>query len=145
MFISKIIGRFKNDLSNNNKNWVPPGHFYSPIPDIEEVKANEEEIFNKKNKNLGGIKLHEDEQLRLFDVFAKYYHELPFEAEKSDKLRYFFENPAYSYSDAIFLYSMIRYAKPQRIIEVGSGYSSCAILDTNELFFENQISCTFIE
>ncbi len=27
----------------------------------------------------------------------------------------------------------------------GSGYSSCLILDTNELFFDNAISCTFIE
>ena len=28
---------------------------------------------------------------------------------------------------------------------MGSGYSSCVILDTNELFFDNAISCTFIE
>jgi hypothetical protein len=40
---------------------------------------------------------------------------------------------------------MLRYAKPKRIIEIGSGYSSCVILDTNELFFNNSIQCTFIE
>ena len=28
---------------------------------------------------------------------------------------------------------------------MGSGYSSCVILDTNELFFNNNISCIFIE
>lgn len=59
--------------------------------------------------------------------------------------RYFFENPAYSYSDAICLYGMIRHVRPRRIIEVGSGYSSCVTLDTNELFFDNRIACTFIE
>jgi hypothetical protein len=40
---------------------------------------------------------------------------------------------------------MIRHLKPRRIIEVGSGYSSCVILDTNELFFRNEIQCTFVE
>jgi hypothetical protein len=40
---------------------------------------------------------------------------------------------------------MIRHFRPRRIIEVGSGFSSCAILDTNELFFNNEIQCTFIE
>jgi hypothetical protein len=40
---------------------------------------------------------------------------------------------------------MIRHAQPKAIIEIGSGYSSCVTLDTNELFFNNNISCTFIE
>jgi hypothetical protein len=40
---------------------------------------------------------------------------------------------------------MMRFLRPQRIVEVGSGYSSCAILDVNELFFDNAIACTFIE
>ena len=40
---------------------------------------------------------------------------------------------------------MIRHFKPKQIIEIGSGFSSMVMLDTNELFFENQIKCTFIE
>jgi hypothetical protein len=40
---------------------------------------------------------------------------------------------------------MIRHARPKQIIEVGSGYSSCLMLDTNELFFEKAIKTTFIE
>ncbi len=60
-------------------------------------------------------------------------------------MRYFFDNPAYSYSDAIVLYSMIRHLNPKMIIEVGSGYSSCVTLDTNELFFNSSIICKFIE
>lgn len=51
----------------------------------------------------------------------------------------------YSYSDAIRLYGMIRHLKPRAILEAGAGYSSCVMLDTNELFFENRISCAFIE
>jgi hypothetical protein len=40
---------------------------------------------------------------------------------------------------------MIRHARPRRIIEVGSGYSSCVTLDTNEVFFDNRIACTFVD
>ncbi|MGI9484201.1 MAG: class I SAM-dependent methyltransferase [Hyphomicrobiales bacterium] len=31
------------------------------------------------------------------------------------------------------------------MIEIGSGYSSCVMLDTNELFFDNAISMSFVE
>ena len=40
---------------------------------------------------------------------------------------------------------MIRHFKPKRIIEIGSGFSSANMLDTNELFFGNKIDITFIE
>ena len=127
------------------KMWVPPGHFHSPIPSIDEVKLKEKEIFNSIPINIPGIDLNEKEQINLFDEFKEYYKNQPFQAYKKENLTYFFENPAYSYSDAIFLYCMIRHIKPKKIIEVGSGYSSCVILDTNELFFNNTICCTFID
>ena len=40
---------------------------------------------------------------------------------------------------------MIRFAQPKRIIEIGSGFSSFVMLDTNELFFDGRIRLTFIE
>jgi predicted O-methyltransferase YrrM len=40
---------------------------------------------------------------------------------------------------------MIRHLQPERIIEIGSGNSSCLMLDTNELFFKGSIACSFIE
>jgi hypothetical protein len=70
---------------------------------------------------------------------------MPFQAEKQQGLRYYYENPAYSYSDAILLHCMIRHLRPRRIIEVGSGFSSCMILDTNELLFDGSIETTFID
>jgi predicted O-methyltransferase YrrM len=81
----------------------------------------------------------------MLDELQPYYDSQPFDAEKTRNLRYFFENPYYGYSDAIFLHRMIRHARPRRIIEVGSGYSSCVTLDTNGLFFDNRIACTFVE
>lgn len=123
----------------------PPGHFYSPIPDLKQIKKREEKIWSKIPESLKGIDLNVEEQLRLFDEFSAYYKELPFSDHRQINLRYYYMNDFYSYSDAICLYSMIRYLKPKRIIEVGSGYSSCVMLDTNELFSKNKIACTFIE
>src|SRR5215467_5151994 len=124
--------------------WVPPGHFYSPIPAITEVKINEEEIFEHPPK-IRGIDLRENEQLDLLKRFSTFYSEQPFTAEPQPGRRYYFENPNYSYNDAIVLYCMMRHVKPRRMMEIGSGYSSCAMLDVNELFFDNSISCTFID
>jgi hypothetical protein len=125
--------------------FVPPGHFYSPLPSIEEVRRNEEKIFHRVPDKIPGIDLNEEGQLSLFNEFKEYYRQQPFKAKKQKNLRYFFDNLAYPHGDAIFLYCFIRHLRPKRIIEVGSGFSSCVTLDTNEIFFGNSISCTFID
>ena len=122
----------------------PPGHFYSPIPSIEEVEKDAERIF-KIPRSLLGIDLNEAGQLELLAALEEFYPEMPFPVEKTAGLRYYFENPNYGYSDAICLYAMIRHLRPRKIIEVGSGFSSCVMLDTNELFCANEIKCLFID
>ena len=126
------------------RTWAPPGDALSPIPSLIEIK-NREKVIYAVPRELPGIDLNEAGQLRLFDQLLRFYAEQPFPERKTAGRRYWFQNPAYSYSDAILLYCLMRHLRPQRIIEVGSGYSSCAILDTNELFFDNSIECTFIE
>ena len=112
------------------KTWMSPGHFYSPIPSIDEVRSREAEIFAKPQPSLPGIDLRGDAQIILIRELAKFYAALPFPRQQSPESRYWFENWAYSYSDAIFLYSMLRQLQPRRVIEVGSGFSSAAMLDT---------------
>ena len=126
------------------RTWVPPGDVLSPIPSREQVKLREKEIYAVP-REMPGLDLNEEGQLHLFDQLCEFYEDQPFNAQQTAGRRYWFENPAYSYSDAILLYCMMRHLRPRRIIEVGAGYSSAAILDTNELFFENSIECTFIE
>ncbi|MEP0980172.1 class I SAM-dependent methyltransferase [Leptolyngbya sp. FACHB-17] len=122
-----------------------PGHFYSPIPSLDEVRSREYEIFGEVPRQLAGIDLNEQEQLDWFKQLVPYYAQQPFQDTKQSNLRYFFDNPNYSYGEAILLYCMIRHLQPRKIIEIGSGYSSCVSLDTNELFFDGAIACTFIE
>jgi len=129
---------------NGEPLWMPPGHFYSPIPAEPVIRANEEEIF-RIPAGVRGVDLHEPQQLDLLRRFAGLYQDQPFTSEKVSGRRYMFENPNYSYGDAVVLYCMMRHLSPKRIVEVGSGYSSCAMLDVNELFFSDSIAFTFID
>lgn len=124
---------------------APAGHYSSPIPSLDEVRLREKEIFSATLREIPGVDLNEKEQLSLLGHFTKLYDELPFKSHRTSGLRYYFDNNLYSYSDAIILYCMIRHLRPKQIIEIGCGHSSCVILDTNELFFDNSISCTFID
>jgi len=135
-FVKKYQSRTEGNASDI-------GGYYSPIPSMEEIK---EHNFNVPLPELlPAIDLNSNEQLDLLDSFESFYKELPFTDEKSEGLRYYYENDFYSYSDAILLYCMIRHLKPKRLIEVGSGFSSSVTLDTNEIFMGNSINCTFIE
>jgi predicted O-methyltransferase YrrM len=144
-FFSKILNHLRPNPGPPPKLWKPPGHFYSPIPGDADIAVMEKKLSVKVPESIPGIKLNLDEQKELLKEFERYYRELPFPETKNPELRYFYENPNYLYSDAIFLHCMIRHFRPGRIIEVGSGYSSCCILDTNERFFDDAITCTFLE
>lgn len=139
--------RAERDLLRAERNllWMPPGHYYSPIPSMDDVRARERELFEDVPRTISGVDLNEQRQLELLGEFAGYYREMPFGEDKKDKHRYFLNNQFYSYTDGIILYCMLRHLKPKRIIEAGSGHSSCVILDTNELFLGGKASCTFVD
>jgi predicted O-methyltransferase YrrM len=125
--------------------FVPPGHFYSPIPSVDEVRRDAHRLFGPAARTIPGIDLNEPAQLTLLGEITRYYRDLAFPDTRSPGFRYFYQNPTYSYSDAIFLYGMIRHASPKRIVEVGSGSSSCLMLDTIDRHLDHQVDCTFIE
>jgi predicted O-methyltransferase YrrM len=124
----------------------PNGHFYSPVFSIKDIKKRENQIWkNLEIDGISGIDLKSEEQIKLVKQFTQFYSEMPFKPQKQNKIRYQFENDFYSYTDGIVLYSIIRYFNPKRIIEIGSGFSSAVMLDTNELFFKNELNLTFID
>lgn len=133
----------RKELLRYQLGW-PPGHFYSPIPSLEQVRDNESRIW-KENPDFPGINLNRESQLKLLHSLAEYYSSQPWTDEKKEGVRFFFENPNFSYGEAIILYAMLRHFQPKKVIEIGSGYSSCALLDTNEKHFDNSIQTTFIE
>jgi len=135
----------ENTLLKRNSKY-PPGHFYSPVISVNELKDRENEIWGGSGvEGIAGLSIDVKSQKNLLNEFGEYYVEIPFKKEKVQGLRYYFGNTLYTYTDGIVLYSMIRKFMPNRIIEIGSGFSSSVMLDTNELFFQNSIDLTFIE
>jgi hypothetical protein len=120
-------------------------HFYSPLPDLEDVRRRRREIFDRSARSLPAIDLNEAAQLALLSELQRFYAEQPFQAARAPGLRYHFENGFYSYSDALFLYGMLRHAKPRRYFEIGSGFTSALALDVNERFLEDKTRIVLVE
>ena len=125
--------------------FVPPGHFYSPIPEFTAASELAATVFDSASMSVPAIDLRAEPQLALVESFVPFYKDMEFTAEKRPGVRYHYQNPAYSYSDAIMLHCMMRSVRPARVIEIGSGFSSCMMLDTNELYFDDKIDLSFIE
>ncbi|HXI38568.1 MAG TPA: class I SAM-dependent methyltransferase [Bryobacteraceae bacterium] len=125
---------------------VAPGHFYSPIPSKNDV--NEHLVKQARQtplRELPAIMMNDRLQMELMESLKHYYSRVPFRAEPVEGLLYHLDNPNYPHSDGIILFCMLNHLRPRRLIEIGSGYSTCAILDTNRLFLDSQMQITCIE
>ncbi|HZR66832.1 MAG TPA: class I SAM-dependent methyltransferase [Terriglobales bacterium] len=99
---------------------VTPNHFYWPVPDIRELANRDWAIYPMPP----GCNLRLSEQIRLARLFAeRYVPELEWSNEPAAH-SYHYQNGYFESCDAEVAYAMVRHWKPQRIIEIGSGYSS---------------------
>lgn len=122
----------------------PPGHFYSPLPDLAEIAARRETLFSPE-RALPGIDLREDEQLARFRVLAALAREAPLARVPGETSRYRVENPNYGVGDASMLQAMLRHLRPRRYLEVGSGYTTALALDVADRFLGGALEVTAIE
>jgi hypothetical protein len=101
---------------------VIPNHFYYPVPDTRKLRSS---LWTDVDK-LPGIVLNENRQLELLTEFASRYRgeyeQFPREKSGTDPL--FLNNGLFEGVDAEVLYSMIRYFRPRRVFEIGSGFST---------------------
>lgn len=125
--------------------FAPPGHFYSPLPDLREVRRDRERLFDRSRTGIPGIGLDPDRQLALVDELSACGGDLPYPATRTVGRRYFYENEWFGRGSAVVLYCMLRHLRPARVLEIGSGFSSAAMLDANDLGFDGRIAFTFVE
>jgi len=97
-------------------------HHYQPIPDTSSLA---DDIWEKESE-LVGIDMNENCQLELLNkTFPKFKEECAFpEKQTNIPHEYFKENLFFAPLDAAILHCMIRYFQPERIIEIGSGFST---------------------
>lgn len=125
--------------------FAPPGHYYSPLPDYEVVQQDYDTLVSRAAPELPGIEMNVEAQRALLQQFAPFHADLPFSEEQGPgSTRYYYGNVFYPRGDAIVLCAMLRHFHPKRVLEIGSGYSSAAILDVIDRF-EPQIALTCVE
>lgn len=102
---------------------ITRNYFESPIPDTRHIS---DEIWNNKTK-LPGIDIDTKAMIDLIDLFSskykKEYDSFP-KNKTSIPYQYYIKNGAFESVDAEIYYCMIRYFKPKRIFEIGSGNST---------------------
>lgn len=126
-----------------HKSIYKPGHYYSAVPNPLDIETRKDQIFNF-NKNLKGINLNESFQLSLLKNCKADLALFPYK-NLSNLFRYKAPNNFFGKGDALALFIIMNKYKTKRIIEVGSGYSSAAMLDFNELTFNSSVQYDFIE
>lgn len=138
------INNFKDKLLRYlHKSIYKPGHYYSAVPNPLEIEKNKNKIF--KNIDLiPGISLNTEGQLTFLENSKKYMELFPF-IENKNSCRYKMPNNFFGIGDALSLFLIFKSFNPKQVIEIGSGYSSAAMLDYNDLFFDTKIDFDFIE
>ena len=120
-----------------------PGHYSSTIPSTKYIKKNRHRLFSNGGVN-DGINFNEEVQKKLLTTFSQYFQDFsPSCIQSPDKL-YYYKNNMYGFNDAFILYCFLREYQPNRVIEVGSGFSSALMLDVaNDILPETHF--TFID
>ncbi len=122
----------------------PFNYYESPYPDIVEIHKNEKKIFAGSKKILD-VDFNVDRQFELIKEMEKI--NLPKWSVQKAKgpYRYYYDNEWFCKGSADALYYMLRIIKPKNIIEVGSGFSTSVMLDTNEYYLNNKMKIISIE
>lgn len=84
-------------------------------------------------RDLPGIDLREQSQLELLASFTYQEELLAIQGPRPDGEGPYYFNPAYPPQDAQVLHSILRWARPQRVVEVGSGESTRFIVNALRL------------
>jgi predicted O-methyltransferase YrrM len=124
----------------------PPGHFYSPVVDVHDnhtVRAVNERLH--RHSSMQEIVLDNKRVRRLMRELAAYYADFRFPRDHTASYRYYFDNPFFGVHDGLAYFAMLRRFRARRVIEVGCGFSSCLLLDTNDRFFDGSIHITLVD
>jgi len=140
-FIAKLIHRRRA----SSQNGYPPGHYYSPVPDLGEVNARADSLFRKDATAVAGVDLRHQSQVELFKQLAAFWKEFDWTEKESAGRRYYTHNSMFQRGSGFVLFAFLRHFKPRQIIEIGSGFSSALMLDTDDRFFGSATQFTFVE
>lgn len=131
----------KESLNLRGASLFPPGHFYSPLIDIESLTPGAGDPYDGP-ECWESLDLRVEAQREFYLQRIAEHTPFAFPKNKSDQYRYYYGNNWFPLADAITLSTMIRAGRPKRIVEVGSGFSTAVMLDTlDRVDFDVELAC----
>jgi hypothetical protein len=123
----------------------PPGHFYSPLVDVDDVHAIRAVRERLSAAPPAGVAFDHDAMKAMLKRLAAHYGLFPFHKDHGGANRFHYDNPFFGCHDAAVYFSMLFEFRPKRVVEIGSGFSSRLLLDTSERFFGGETGITLID
>lgn len=122
-----------------------PGHFYSPVVNPEEIRDYWERSSQKDVEDLAGVPIDLEAMRALWRRCRPFLQALRFGVEAGGATRYYTSDRRYPSGDAFVLAAMISDRRPQRIVEIGSGFSTAAMLDALDALGDESCQLTCID
>lgn len=123
----------------------PLGHFYSPIGDIDALAAERLRLW-PHDPCCAGIDFQPEAQTHLLrEVFPALLAAFDYPDLAADAGSYHLHNSQFGHADARALFALLPHWRPQRMVEIGSGYSTLLAADINRRFLDNTLHLTAIE
>lgn len=134
--------RYETSLSE----FVPRGHYHSPLPDIEKsCRFIEHAVRLSPTDRLPGVALNMEDQKLLIEQMARLASEFDWPEAKSERRRFHTAQNWFNVADSFVLYAMLRLLQPRKVIEIGCGFSSALMLDAREYKPIKEIKFVFID
>ena len=137
-------GELAQARETTRKLWAPPGDPRSPIPDLDDVRRRESELFGRPPEELPGLDTLVEEQLTIVKEMKRWGAEPvlppPGEGRRSSP-----EDEAYGWGDIALLHAFLRKLRPRNVVCAGAGAFVPALLDLNEHVHGRAIGITVVD
>ena len=145
----QVLRAFVNSKEYASRNVVPTlfaaGHYHSPVVDPATVAQYYARSCAESVGDLAGIDIDLDAMVAFWDANLTFIKTTPFTVAKDPARRFFYDGSPYPWGDAIMLRAMIGHYRPQRVIEIGSGFSTACMLDSADECGHGDMRLTCIE
>ena len=106
-----------------------PGHYYSPIVDVESVRH----LYSSNDipTSLLDIDINQQRMQSTWKSLSVYF-DIEFPLNKVNERKYYSNNRRFGIGDAGVLHAMLSLFRPKKFVEIGSGFSSAVLIDLVE-------------
>src|SRR5579872_3722259 len=123
----------------------PAGHYYSPVVDPNTVADYVAAQRKLDPGDIPALTIVPSEMFSFWKSNLNAIRAVTFPDAPSPQTRFHYQNGSFPYGDAIMLRAIMTAYRPNRIVEVGSGYTTACMLDVADEIGLNEICITCIE